>query len=160
MDWASGQYCTNSDENTRWGTYKYYQRYIQDQRILEQLGAYEDSKNPVIGYLEEYEAENPLDNSPSGYLARISGLSKDDAQLILDVAYYYNFLDNYDAGTRIAMDVDTSDTLNGEEVIAKLDYEFRYKSFEKNFESDNHASEAIVAEHVIYADIRNRSYAV
>lgn len=59
MDWASGQYCTNSDENTRWGTYKYYQRYIQDQRILEQLGAYEDSKNPVIGYLEEYEAENP-----------------------------------------------------------------------------------------------------
>ena len=124
------------------------------------MGAYEDSKNPVIGYLEEYEAENPLDNSPSGYLARISGLSKDDAQLILDVAYYYNFLDNYDAGTRIAMDGDTSDTLNGEEVIAKLDYEFRYKSFEKNFESDNHASEAIVAEHVIYADIRNRSYAV
>lgn len=160
LDWASGQYCTNSDENTRWGTYKYYQRYIQDQRILEQLGAYEDSKNPVIGYLEEYEAENPLDNSPSGYLARISGLSKDDSQLLLDVAYYYNFLDNYDASTRIAMDGDTSDTLNGEEVIAKLDYEFRYKGFEKNFESDNHASEAIVAEHVIYADIRNRSYAV
>lgn len=161
MAWANGQNCVNSSANPKWDSeFKYYQRYVQDQRILEQLGAYEGSTSPVVSYLEEYEAENPLDNSPSGYLARISGLSKDDAQLILDVAYYYNFLDSYDAGTRIAMDGDTSDTLNGEEVIAKLDYEFRYKGFEKNFESDNHASEAIVAEHVIYADIRNRSYAV
>jgi len=161
MAWASGQKCVNSSVNTEWDSeFKYYQRYIQDQRLLEQMGNYEGSQNPVTAYIEEYEAENPLDNTPSGYLARISGLSKDDAQTILDVAWYYNFLDNYDANTRIAMDGTASDTMDGGAVIAKLDHEFRYKDFEKHFESDPHASKAIIAEHVIYADIRNRSYAV
>lgn len=160
LNWANGQYCSNTPQNPYWETFKYYQRYVQDQRLLEQLGAYEGSQNPVLSYLEEYEAEHPLDNTPSGYLARISGLSKDDAQLVMDVAWYYNYLNEYDANTRIAMDGAASDTLSGEAVIAKLDYDFRYKDFEKNFESDSHASEAIIAEHVIYADVRNRSYAV
>lgn len=172
MSWANGQRCVNSPQNSGWAdgtswdnTYKYYQRYIQDQRLLEQMGVYgsnseDGSKNPVGQFLEEYDREHPLDNTPSGYLARISGLSKEDSELILDVAWYYNFLENYDATTRIAMDGTASDTLDGEEVVAKLDYEFRYKNFEKNFESDNHASRAIVAEHIIYADVRNRSYAV
>lgn len=161
LSWATGEKCVNSSSNPDWDNeLRYYQLYAQDQRILEQMGNYEGSKSPINAYIEKYEAEHPLDNTPSGYLARISGLSKDDAQLVLDIAWYYNYLNEYDATTRIAMDGTASDTLSGEEVIAKLDYEFRYKGFEKNFESDNHASKAIVAEHIIYADVRNRSYAV
>ncbi len=159
LRWATGAKCVNSPNNPDWGTFKYFQLYVADQRILTQMGAYEGSQSPVAAYLEEYETENPVDNSPSGYLARISGLTKNDAQLVMDVAYYYNFLDNYDASTRIAMNGTASDIMSGEEVAAKLDYEFRYKDFEKNFESDNYTSKAIIAEHIIYADVRNRSHA-
>lgn len=160
MRWATGAKCVNSNENPDWQTFKYFQRYVADQRSLTQMGAYEGSTDPVTAYIEEYEKENPVDNTPLGQLARISGLTKHDTELIVNVAYYYNFLDDYDASTRLAMDGTASDTLSGEEVIAKLDSDFRYKDFEKNFESDPYASEAIVAEHAIYADVRNRSYAV
>lgn len=161
MDWATGKKCViDTAPDSEWNTkFKYYQRFIEDQRILEQMGNFGDSQSLVGAYIEEYEAEHPLDNSPSGILARISGLSKDNAELVLNLAYYYDFLDNYDPSTRIAMDGTTSDTPSGEEVIAKLDYKFRYKDFSENFETDNYASRAIVAEHIIYADVRNRNYA-
>lgn len=162
IPWASGQKCVNNaQKNPEWDSeFKYYQLYVQDQRLLEAMGNYEGSKSPVTAYIEEYEAEHPLDNSPSGYLARISGLTKNDAELVLDIAYYYNFLEQYDASTRIAMDGTASNTPSSEEVVAKLDYDFRYQDFEKHFKSDPHATRAIVATHIIYADVRNRSYAV
>lgn len=161
MGWATYAKCVASSENPDWDSeFKYYQRFIEDQRLLEQMGNYENSQSLVSAFVDEYDTEHPLDNSPSGYLARISGLSKDDAQLVLDIAWYYDFLEDYDANTRIAMDGTASDVLDGETVIAKLDYAFRYRDFSKNFESDTPSSAVIIAEYVIYADIRNRSYAV
>jgi len=160
LPWATGAMCSNDPVkgNPDWDTeYKYYQLFVTDQRVLENMG---NETNIVADFIEEYEAEHPLDNSPSSYLARISGLSPDDAQLVLDIAWYYNFLENYDPSTRIAMDGTTSDTLSGEAVVAKLDHELRYRDFAQNFRSDRHASRALVAQHPIYADIRNRSYAV
>lgn len=158
-DWATGANCVNSPNNPQWDKFKYFQRYIEDQRILTQLGSYEDSQNPVQAYIEQYEAEHPVDNSPTGIIARISGITKADADFIVDVAYYYNFLNNYDPTTRIAMNGTTSDLKSADEITTNLDHEFLYREFKGNF--DNYYDiEAIVAEHIIYADIRNRSYAV
>lgn len=157
--WADGTMCGGS--SPLWDSeIKYYQRYVEDQRILDQLHAYDDTstsngQNPVTAFREQYRAEHPLDNSDTGYLARVSGISKDDAELLLDVVAYYNFIENYDASTRIAMDGDTTSLKSGEEVAIEL------QSNKLHIESEESSEKVILAtQHVIYADVRNRSYAV
>lgn len=92
--WVNGQLCVNSSKNDRWDTeMKYYQRYIEDNRIL----ARETGSEDVVSiFKEEYYKEHPLDNSRAGYLARVSGLSKSDAEETLAYIDYFNFLKNYD----------------------------------------------------------------
>ena len=133
---------------------KYYQRYVEDQRILEQMGAYEDSKNPVTAYEEAYEKEHPLDTTPSGILAHYSGMSKDDAEGLIALVEYTNFLNDYDASTRIAMN--NEPTPNGDEVAEA----FR-EDLAPDFDQQNNPNQPLIAQHqyIIYADVRNRSYA-
>lgn len=97
QDWATGAVCVNSSNNSRWDSeFKYFQRYVEDTRILDQMGAYEDSKSPILAYQEKYYAENPLDNSREGYLARITGMTTEDVAFLFEFADYYNFLAEYD----------------------------------------------------------------
>lgn len=92
--WVDGSWCVNSSKNERWNKeMKYYQRYIEDNRIISRE---EGTEDPVSAFKDAYYAEHPLDNSRAGYLARVSGLSKDDASTALAVIDYYNFLDDYD----------------------------------------------------------------
>lgn len=92
--WVDGSWCVNSTKNERWDQeMKYYQRYIEDNRIVSRE---EGSEDPVTSFKDHYYEENPLDNSRAGYIARISGLSKSEAEETIALIDYYDFLENYD----------------------------------------------------------------
>lgn len=96
LPWATGAICVNSAKNPRWNSeFKYYQRYIEDNRILEQFGAYQESKNPVIAFKETHELAHPTDHSPAGTLARLTGFTKYDAENIIALYQYSQDLQLY-----------------------------------------------------------------
>ena len=133
---------------------KYYQRYIEDQRILEQMGAYEEGKNPVTAYEEQYDKENPLDTSPAGIIAHYTGMTKESAETLIAIIDYSDFLNDYDAGTRIAMNNEPTPT--GNEIAETL-----REDLAPDFDQQNSYEQPLIAQHqyIIYADVRNRSYA-
>ncbi len=153
--WSTGLRCTNSAKNAdfwdREG--KYYQRYVEDQRLLEQMGAYEDSKNPVTAYQEKYDAEHPLDTSTAGLLAHYTGMTKDDAEFIIAFIDYSNFLADYDPENRLALDGDTNQILTANEALARADTHVHFE------ETGDKAPTTLLVHYVAYADLRNRSYA-
>ena len=100
--WGTGENCRMSKDNPRWDTeFKYYQRYIEDMRILSSMDDEEDS-NPVLSYKNNYYDKHPLDNSFTGTLARISGQSKDDIAFLMEYVKYPNQIANYDPASRIS----------------------------------------------------------
>ena len=94
---ADGSRYVNSESNPAWETEKYHQLYVLTNRVKTNLGFYADGNSPVAVFQDEYEKEHPLDNSRAGYLARISGLTKYDAEGVLALSDYYQKLDSYDA---------------------------------------------------------------
>ena len=142
--WISGSACVASEENDLWGENKYYQRYMEDQRLMEEMGLIK--KSSVTTALEEYYEENPLDNSYEGVLARMSGLTKEDVIATLDLVDYMNFLAEYDPTELLPVPVEPAgevdyDAMTPDGVIADADT-------------------VVVPQVVIYADVRNRSFAV
>lgn len=108
--WGTGENCRMSSSNPRWNTeFKYYQRYIEDMRILN--GMDDESENPVIAYKNDYAEEHPLDNSYAGTLARITGQTKDDIAFLLEFSKYSNEIAEYDPATRFKFS-ETLDTHN------------------------------------------------
>lgn len=166
--WASGAMCVNSTENPYWNNeIKYYQRYVEDMRIIEQIydndgTSTEDSfTNPVTAYQEEYEKEHPLDNTPSGYIARITGMSKSDAETTLAFVDYYQRLNEYDPENRIAMNDATTIKSDSEIILAaNTDRANSELSIETTPEIYPTTHLLVAQQHIIYADVRNRSYAV
>ena len=73
---------------------KKYQRFVEDQRLLENMGLIE--KSSVTAYLEEYYEKHPLDNSYEGILARRSGLTKEQVVAYLDKLDYLAKIVDYD----------------------------------------------------------------
>ena len=109
--WARGIICNDSPKNPYWETeMKYYQRYLEDNRILGQLGVFRSVDNdsepevndPVLAYKDHYEETHPKDNSKEGFLARITGATKNDIETMLAVVDYYNFLADYHPEERYA----------------------------------------------------------
>ena len=92
---ADGSRYVNSESNPYWETEKYHQLWVLNTRVKENLGFYKNSENPLTAYREKYEAEHPLDNSRAGYLARISGITKYDAETVIAIADYYQQVANY-----------------------------------------------------------------
>lgn len=164
ISWANGMYCGNTEKNNEfWNSRgKYYQRYIEDQRILEQMGAYEGSKNPVTAYEEAYEEQylkdHPEANTYIGYLSRISGLTLENTETVLAFVTYYDFVNNYDPSTRIAMDGGNI-VKTGEQAIAQI--QNNVVKFENGELVENPIEDKVVAyNYIVYTDVRNRSYAV
>lgn len=94
--WISGRWCLDSSSNERWeNEIKWYQRYSQDQRMMVDMGIIDKSSTETA--LENYYAENPLDNSFEGIIARYSGYTKEDVVAVMDMIEYYNYIANYDA---------------------------------------------------------------
>lgn len=163
FDWTNSQKCVNNPEtNPDWDTdIKYYAAYVSDMRQADQFGVFEDDtenagSSPVTAFVNEYYAEHPLDTTPAGTLARISGMTKDDAELVLDVIAYYQFLETYDPETRIAMDGNTSDISDSATIIAQIES----KRLMLGEGEATQPEVALLDHHIIYADIRNRSYTV
>ncbi len=98
MPWISGSAGVNSADNPLWDEVKYYQRYIEDQRLLEVAGVTE--KSSVTALLEEYYEQNPLDNSEQGIIARYSGLTRDQVVAVEDAIDVITYIANYDPTTR------------------------------------------------------------
>ncbi len=146
VGYISGESCVagntvDAASSPDWSKAKYYQRFIEDQSLAESMGLIE--KSAVTAYLDEYYKEHPLDNSYEGILARYSGLTKDNVIALLDFIDYANFVANYDSSDRYAFGSS-----------AKPDTEI-------HFEQENAMSgDGILLGHIVYADVRNRSFAV
>lgn len=99
--WASGAYCVMGSQNPHWQELKYLQHYTEQTRICTQIkcASVVDSegndRNPITAYKEEYYAKNPIDTSRSGILARISGITKNQAETVIAFFDYANYLANY-----------------------------------------------------------------
>lgn len=140
LQWTTGEACVVSDENEFWEDNQYYQRYAENQRLLENMNP--DYKSTVTAYLEEYYEENPVDDSFEGQLARFSGMSKEKVEDTLALIEYYQFLDEYDASTRYAFNVKEEK-----------------KEVEIEYENENEIAyfmTGILPRYVVYADVRNR----
>lgn len=99
--WATGSICMNAKDNPRWETeFKYYQRYVEDMRILGGMEEDTGGSNPVTAFENDYEKEHPIDNSFQGTLARISGMTKNDIAFLMEFTRYSNELAQYDPSTR------------------------------------------------------------
>ena len=156
--WADGTYCGNSDQNPYWeGNFEYLQHFIEDQRICTQMGCEENvdvsgrAYNPVLAFKEAYYEEHPLDNSREGYLARISGITKEDATTVLAYYDYQNYLAKYHAPSEMPIETD-------EYQIALAKNEELKNTEPKPTELKNVM--AILLNTISYDELRNRSYAV
>ena len=78
---AYGSRYIASKDNPYWDKeMKYYQYYV----IKDRLKSRENStESAVLEFKDDYYKKHPLDNSDSGYLARISGLTKEDATEVI-----------------------------------------------------------------------------
>lgn len=99
--WATGAFCVMSDKNPHWPEMRYLQHYAEHVRICTQIkcSSTTDSEgndhNPITAYKEAYYAKNPIDTSRSGILARISGIKKKQAETVLALFDYANYLAKY-----------------------------------------------------------------
>ena len=99
--WGTGEYCTMDDSNPRWNSeFRYYQRYVEDMRIMNGMTAEQDST--VVSYQKDYAKKHPLDESFTGMLARLSGYTKDDIAFLLEFTRYSNEIANYHPEERYA----------------------------------------------------------
>jgi hypothetical protein len=156
--WADGTYCGNSDQNPYWeGNFEYLQHFIEDQRICTQMGCEENvdasgrAYNPIVAFKEAYYEEHPLDNSREGYLARISGLTKEDATTVLAFYDYQNYLAKYHAPSEMPIETD--------------EYQIALTKNEELKNTEPQPTEiknvmAILLNAISYDELRNRSYAV
>lgn len=147
IGYISGESCVagnnvDAAESPNWDEAKYYQRFIEDQSLAESMDLID--KSAVSVYLDEYYQENPLDNSYEGMLARYSGLDKETVSDVLDVLAYYEYVNAYDASERYAFGAPVID----EEEALQFDHE------------NVMGGEAVVSENIVYADVRNRNFAV
>lgn len=159
VKWANDTRCSNTEKNSDfWNSEgKYYQVYINDQRILEQMGAYEGSTNPVIAYEEAYAESHPVEDSYIGYLSQISGLTMENTETVLAFVAYYTYIDNYDPTLRVAIE-DMTLKLASEEVVATAEDE-RLLLEDDDIVDNPLETNTTSYKYVVYADIRNRNYA-
>jgi hypothetical protein len=125
-----------------WNKAKLYQRFIEDQSLMESMGIVKESA--VTAFINEYREEHPLDNSYAGLLARYSGLEKNDVIAVLDAIDYYTYLANYDPDSRYAF---------GQDVKPEGAEQLR-------FDNDNKVAYVVLLNTIEFADVRNRSFVV
>lgn len=143
LGYVSGENCVANDSDEWNNEYRVYQRFVEDQSLAESMGLIE--KSAVAEYLDEYYEQNPVDNSYEGILARYSGMEKETVSDLLDVIAYYEYVNEYDPSERYAFDGAT-DPNASEPILMDNEYVL--------------AGDVNLPENIIYADIRNRSFAV
>ena len=141
----SGESYVAKDDSADWDENQYYQRFIEDQRRLKSMDP--DYESPIDSFLTAYYEENPLDMSYEGILARRSGMTKDEVIALLDIQEYVDYVVAYDPSERY----DFTGVDEGEEMPMILEGD------------EMEGAETVIAklpQTVVYADARNRSFAV
>lgn len=113
-----------------------YQRFAEDQRLLENMGLIE--KSSVTAYLEEYYEKHPLDNSYEGILARRSGLTKEQVIAYLDKLEYLAKVAEYDP--------------TGKAPILKN--ESAQEAYQLHIQSDDDSNEYLLGVNTVYLEER------
>jgi hypothetical protein len=141
--WARGSFCVmNKETNPHFEELIYLQHFTEDQRIAVQMELEETRKedgsisNPTIAYKEAWYEVNPIDTSTAGLLARYTGSTKKEAEDIIALVEYYDYLANYEPP--------------------------KEEKEEYQLELNNPTLESVIANIMMpveYADVRNRSYA-
>ena len=97
----SGESCVAKDsdkslgsEAFTWDEAKYYQRFVEDQRLAENMGLVEESSVSVA--LRHYYEKNPIDTSYEGTLAYYSGMTKEKVIDTLDMMEGMVWIAGYD----------------------------------------------------------------
>lgn len=157
--WSTGKACTNTPDNPYLNENKIYASYVTEQRILDQLHAYGENKSAVAQLNEEIEAKQTEEaSSLEGYIAQISGVTKEDVGMVIDIALYYEYLQNYDPETRIAMSGKTANLKLGSEVLSEIKSEHIYFENEDYITTETPVIAKAFFYTDIYADLRNRSH--
>lgn len=155
--WVFGSSNVMSEENPNWDSeYKYYQRFVADERYEKQLGL-EGGEQLVMAYLEKYEAEHPTDTSRAGALASISGLTKTDAETVLAIADYYHYLDEYHPESIPA--IANTQPQSSIEIIATATAK-NHPQFDNHSPVSHLGQNATIINKTAFTDLRNRSFAV
>lgn len=151
VDIVTGKACVTENDAGATGRYKMswkeskeYQRFIEDQRIAENMGLVE--KSAVTAFLEDHYAKYPLDNSYEGILARQTGLTKDEVIAVLDEMEQLEFLANYDPTNYYPV-------LPTMKVAYNADFKDEYANMHQLNIYKN-------IQYVAYFDTRNRSFAI
>ena len=100
---ATGEYYTLSDSNDNNGNVKKFAAFALYDTVSNLL---DGSVSKVSLYRQSYYKENPVDNSRAGRVARISGMTKSDAEIALAYADYLTFIARYNPAERYAFGVD------------------------------------------------------
>lgn len=107
MGWIVGKSCVAGNdgegigvESIDWEEGKYYQRFVEDQRIMESID--DDYTSVVTAFLDEHLDDLEEDDSYEAVLARYSGLSKEVVVAVLDYVEYEEYVANYEPDTRYA----------------------------------------------------------
>lgn len=88
------KYSFTNGQDSKLGLYSGYMLHNQVYSLLSD----EDSSVAVLR--ERYYAEHPQDDSEAGMIARISGLTRGEAEIALEYANYLNVIASYDASSR------------------------------------------------------------
>lgn len=101
VGYVTGEACVTKNSGTgigeeafTWEEASYYQRYIEDQRIMENEGIIEKSSVRVA--LESYYEEHPIDNSYEGVLAARMGVTKEYLAEVMDITEGMLWIAQYD----------------------------------------------------------------
>ena len=104
------------------------------------------TRSEMATIINDYYDKHPLDNSPEGWLARVSGLTKDEARVAINYSNYLTMIANYNPTTRYAF---------GGSIIEK--------PFKLEFIDDSRVDDSVYLAwfgRVEFFDIRNRSFVV
>lgn len=141
--WALGSFCVmNESTNPHFDELLYAQHFAEDQRIATQIELDETRRedgtvtSPILAFKEAWYEVNPIDTSEAGLIARYSGITKDDAEDIIALVDYYNYLANYHPPEE-----------------EKVEYKLELKQGIKN------DFVATILNIIEFSDVRNRSYA-
>lgn len=128
IGYVSGEACVtrNSGEGLgkdtiTWKEAKYYQRFIEDQRLAENSGLVEESSVSVA--LRHYYEQNPIDDSFEGVLSYYSGMSKEKVADTLDFVEVAAWIAGYEPSELYPIYEVKMELANDKESIIEQKYE-------------------------------------
>lgn len=139
--WINGEYCVAG--NSKWGEFKWFQRFLEDQNLLANMGTIEQSAGAAA--LATYYEKNPIDNSREGTIARFTGLTKDQVVALEQELDYQNWLADYDPSEL--------GPVNYTEIEERI-------NLSTNENLNDQASGLAISERVTYMPLRNRAMIV